>query len=1000
MSDAENKTLTERLGGLIIRARIPIIVVVVLVTAAFGAALPSIYADDDVMQFLPQDDPDVELFHRVNKRFGGLDVAIVGLEADSMFTAQNIAKVRQLTRKIGQVDGVFDVMSFTEVPDPQPAPDGLRVVPLVLDKVPSKPAELADLKRRVLKNDNAVGNLISADGKAAMILCFLGDTRPPMHIAADIKEVTASIWDQGEAYYGGSPFIRLYVAGGTKEDIRWLTPIVAAVVFLVTFVIFRKPLGVLLALGTVGLALAWMMGVVALRGRGLTLVGSSLPTILMAIGGAYGIHILAAYFSGKSTTVHGRIEETMRKVAAPVAASAATTCAGFLSFLVMDMEPLRDFGVFASLGVGFTAILSLMFIPAVLSYSKKVPKKLGTTLLAKPLGRLGVMAQRRRSWAIGLATALAAAGIFGVIRIAPDATLETFFAEDSEPDKANRFLERHFGGSVYLQVYFEGDMRNPFVLAQLRKVVEFARGMDEVENVNSIINPLTMMSEAMGGRADLPVNNKRTGALYPFLEGTAAIDQIVAPEKDASLVQIRLKDIGPKEVDSAVERLRKFMEAEVPRGIKVVKVGDFVDPSDAEEFVYPEEIDDQGKIIHEARPMEIVEPASEVELARRRNQMRLEVAKRVMRLARIFDKPARGDEALSDVVGVLSGDQAIGDLPPGRDLDTAVLDVVKEHVGGDVPAFEEPFDDASPEELAEWKDRTRLVDEALVPVEGERLTTARLQEIVRGAMPLTSARDPEGLEFTAAALGSGIAQAQANVRASRLAGPVLAALGIDKPTEELSTRAAWAITDIDMPVLGFPDAGDNASTVLARVTGQPVINVAMCNSTISNQLKSLALALVVLAVIMSIFFRSVVTALKGLVPAVFMLAVAIGVMGAAAIPLDLTTSMIAAIALGIGVDYSIHFLWRRKRRGETLMVTTSQAGPSIASNALQVAAGFAVLSMSDQVPLQRFGLLVAMTMILSAAATFVLLPALRAEGNEEVAAQEEEEATENGKVRV
>jgi predicted RND superfamily exporter protein len=109
-----------------------------------------------------------------------------------------------------------------------------------------------------------------------------------------------------------------------------------------------------------------------------------------------------------------------------------------------------------------------------------------------------------------------------------------------------------------------------------------------------------------------------------------------------------------------------------------------------------------------------------------------------------------------------------------------------------------------------------------------------------------------------------------------------------------------------------------------------------------------------------------------------MLAFAVGFMGAARIPIDLTTSMIAAIAIGIGVDYAIHFLWRRRRRGESLEETTASVGPSIASNAIQVGAGFAVLCLSDMVPMQRFGLLVALTMVLAAVATFVLLPALKA----------------------
>lgn len=947
----------ERFARAVIRLRIPILILTAVVTGLLAAALPRLTADDDVMQFLPQDDPDIKLFNRVNERFGGLDVAIVGLEADTLFTADRLNQVRDLTRKIGGVEGVFDVLSFTEIPDPRPSPFGLVVEQLV-DKVPTEQDELDALRAHVLANENAVGNLISADGRAAMILCFLGGSRPPMHVAADIKQVASKHWTGGSIYYGGAPFIRLHVAGGTKDDIVRLTPVVALVVLVVTFLIFRKPVGVLLALGTVGIALVWLMGLLALRGKGLTLVGSSLPTLLVAIGGAYGIHILAAYFTGEAPTVRERIVEALDAVGAPVAASAATTCAGFLSFLAMDVAPMREFGLAAAIGVAFTALLALLLIPAVLSFGRRVPRKLGAALLARPLGRLGGWAVRNRGVALIVAVLLSIAGVAGLTKIAPDATLKTFFSEGSEPDRANRFLERNFGGSVYLQVFFEGDMRSPFVLAQLRKVVEYARGMDQVVQVNSIIDPLVTMSEAMGGRADLPVSRDRTRSLYPFLDGSAAIDQMVAPEKDASLVQIRFKDVGPAEVGRAVDELSAFVEAEVPRGIKVVELA----------TLPPQE------------------------RHRRETQIRLEVAARVVRLTHIHAAPTVDRKtAATQVAAVLSGGNATAGLAPGPDLDAAVGAVVDEHVASENSPFEGPAPDAAAEELAEWEQRGAAMRARIEPLAVRPIELATITGALEAALPRTAARDPEGLELTAEAITAGLTQAVRSVRAERLVTPALVAAGVEQPDPELERAVAWAITDIDVPDYGFPDGSSEASPVLARVTGQPVINVALCDSTIRNQLRSLALALVVLTLILSIAFRSVVSAVKGLAPPVFMLALAVGVMGAAAIPLDMSTSMIAAIALGIGVDYSIHFLWRRRRRGESLARTTAQVGPSIASNAVQVAAGFAVLSLSDMVPMQRFGMLVALTMVLSAAATFVLLPALRAEGAE---ATEEDEARE------
>ncbi|MCP4197320.1 MAG: MMPL family transporter [Proteobacteria bacterium] len=936
----------------VIRYRVFILLVVASVTIGFSTALPKLFADDDVMQFLPANDPEVQLFRRVNERFGGLDVAIVGLESKDLFSAKRLHQIRQLTRHIGEVEGVFDVLSFTEVPNPVPGPFGLTVEPLV-GQVPTDPTEIAELKKKVLANDNAVGNLISEDGHAAMILCFLGGDRPPMHVAADIKKAAASIWTGEGIYFGGNPFIRMFVAGGTNEDLKKLTPVVAIVVLIVTFLLFRKPIGVLLSLGVVGIALVWLMGALALRDKGITITGSALPTLMLAIGGAYGIHILTAYFSGKAKTVNGRIVEAIESVGAPVAVSAATTCAGFISFLAMDVRPMQEFGASIAIGVAVTGLLALTVIPAVLSFGKKVPSSLGAAMLAKPLGKIGGWAAAHRKWAIAGAVVLGIASLDGIQRVAPDATLKSFFKDGSEPDEANKFLDRHFGGSVYVQIFFEGDMRSPFVLAEMRKLVEYLHDRDEVVQVSSIIDPLVMMSEAMGGRADLPLNRDRTRSLFPFLEGTAAIDQVISPQKDAGLIQIRMKSLEPDDINHAIDELKAFVDAEIPPGVVAVNVATLPD----------------------------------IDKAARTEQMNTIVAKRVVRLINAYPglgiSPKDEAQTIAQITGVLASKPTTRILEPGMDLTVAITKVVEEHMLGDGVPFVEPVPGESDEEiLREWTDRVALTAEQIVAIAGQPLTLETVKSAINKALPRTSERDPEGLVLTADMIASGLAMSYNSVRAGRLVDPVLQAADITDASEELKTRILWALTDLGAPAFGFPDNTEKASKITAAVTGQPIINVAFCNSTIRNQFKSLIVAFIILSFILMVSFRSVSTSAKALVPSMFMLAGAVGIMGAAAIPLDISTSMIAAIALGIGVDYAIHFLWRRRRRGESLAVTTAKVGPSIASNAVQVSAGFAVLALSDMVPMQRFGLLVAVTMILSAVATFILLPALRAEGRE------------------
>jgi hypothetical protein len=111
--------------------------------------------------------------------------------------------------------------------------------------------------------------------------------------------------------------------------------------------------------------------------------------------------------------------------------------------------------------------------------------------------------------------------------------------------------------------------------------------------------------------------------------------------------------------------------------------------------------------------------------------------------------------------------------------------------------------------------------------------------------------------------------------------------------------------------------------------------------------------------------------------------VTFGIMGFAKIPLDVATVLVASVALGIGIDYSIHFTVRFKTyfRGSTTALealdkTLETTGRAIITNMLAVTMGFLTLLFAELVPLQRFGILVAITMIGSGLGSLTFLPAL------------------------
>src|SRR5688572_9804922 len=112
--------------------------------------------DDDLLAFLPQTNPQVRLFYEVNKRFGGLDVAVVGVGAEGGDVLQPafIDRLGKVTKRLNETEGVAFALSLTCVDDfsPDPQRGGISVSYLV-GAPPASPEEQAALRDKVMSRD-------------------------------------------------------------------------------------------------------------------------------------------------------------------------------------------------------------------------------------------------------------------------------------------------------------------------------------------------------------------------------------------------------------------------------------------------------------------------------------------------------------------------------------------------------------------------------------------------------------------------------------------------------------------------------------------------------------------------------------------------------------------------------------------------------------------------------------------------------------------------------
>lgn len=168
-----------------------------------------------------------------------------------------------------------------------------------------------------------------------------------------------------------------------------------------------------------------------------------------------------------------------------------------------------------------------------------------------------------------------------------------------------------------------------------------------------------------------------------------------------------------------------------------------------------------------------------------------------------------------------------------------------------------------------------------------------------------------------------------------------------------------------------------------EVTGMPQVYVRMDKSLINSQFSSLFIAIVVVLILVGFILRSVQKGIFATIPIVSTIIILFGFMGATGIHLDVATVLVASIALGIGIDYSIHIithfshsLKENENAEKALEDTILISGKAITINVLSVTAGFLILIFSKLVPLQHFGMLVALSMVGSGLGALTLLPAL------------------------
>lgn len=174
---------------------------------------------------------------------------------------------------------------------------------------------------------------------------------------------------------------------------------------------------------------------------------------------------------------------------------------------------------------------------------------------------------------------------------------------------------------------------------------------------------------------------------------------------------------------------------------------------------------------------------------------------------------------------------------------------------------------------------------------------------------------------------------------------------------------------------GFLDQG-----ITVKFAGSGYKALVFTDLILEGQIISLLMSMVLVVILLAIMFKSIRLGVIGAIPIMITASISFGVMGLFNIPLSTTTALVSSIAIGIGIDYAVHFIERYKiyalETGDKMLTirnTMHHSGRAIVFNAIVVIAGFLVLLFSVFPPNRSLGALVSLNMFTSFLGTVTVM---------------------------
>jgi predicted RND superfamily exporter protein len=872
---------------------IAIIVIVLLITVFFAFQIKNLKIEGNINEFIPKDNPARITLDKVKELYQEGNLILLAMQFDSnILSKHNIEKIWDVSESLEQLDSVIDVMSLTTAPYVSGDEEGINAEDLV-PSIPETDEDIREIKQKLYFSNMYRNVFYSQDMLSTQIIVEIQNDDQEKTIFSDsnklknensssetikqIRSVLDKEKEDGSFEYllAGEEYVTLSISNGIVNDFIIMVPILLLVLFIILYLAFKGLSGVLFPLITVIISCIWTMGMMSLLGAPFTVGSSVIPVLLLAIGTAYGIHLINHYyFELREFPQEGRISaddhktlilNSIKKVGIPIFLAGITTAAGFISLIFNEAKPIKDMGFFTAIGVISALIITLVFIPAFLCLKrghvvKKIdPQKKESAIVQSMLDFLYRDFIKKKKVLFLIIFTIIVFSVAGIFKIQVGQPAINFFKPDSEIRRSDSFVNENMAGSTIINVLIEGKESISTGPDVNEETAEFSDEDFEIPSLTPDISEDDFL--VPGEIPDEPVTEKEkeTGKNY--------------------------NSVKNPEILKAMDDLTQFLLNKYPQ---IKKINSFSDL-----------IKEMNMVMH-----------GDSKITERQKEITGNDFIRIIQNAYIN----------STKINITAAELTENIL---REMGYAGKDYYE------IPYNPEKYN------LSTMKDLQDLISQYLLLYSGE------VEDLI-----------------------------------DNIGNPVKTRMYI-----MMNSADPELYKEIKKDILNFAEKNMEPLGYSVQTAGSQDLLLVLNDLIVNGQMLSLLFAFIAVFLIIAIDYKSLSAGIIGILPIVITLLLNFGVMGWLGIPLDVVTAMIASITIGIGIDYSIHFLSAFKRHAQEendidtiTKKVLSTTGKAIIFNSTSVAAGFIILLFSQFTMLNTFGLLVAVTMFCSALLSLTLVP--------------------------